>query len=432
MPPASSRSTLLRLEHPRLVSEPLASSRSPRFGLEAPCLAPKPHALSRSPSLRSGAPRLAPKPLASSQSPRPCLGVSRLILKPVALSQSPQSGLRAPCRAPKPLASPRITSLRSGVPCLIPEPVVSSQSTRPYLGAPHRALNPLASSQATPPSIQCPLPCSLSPIPMSNKNIENRLTSMEKKVEGIRSQIKATHQLTLELYARLGFTPPVTEALVATQPAHAVSPTSSFPSDTSLTGQCDPLLPPATGVLTRSKTFLHACRCCKNTDHWTKDCPHHFDVRYLSIEQLWKVLDNKRKSEGLPPLGPWKDRDSIIPIVAMPPSPNPKPSLTPSTSLSEGDLCCTPNPSTAASLETLVSVRHLPKGGAIIRATSPYLTLLPVLAPCVPTLRPVERPYIPPDLQTDWNALCPMGSFRFHPHLTTRWCISTMRPLPLC
>ena len=54
----------------------------------------------------------------------------------------------------------------------------------------------------------------------------------------------------------------------------------------------------------RAESFLYACRRCRDTNHWTKDCPHRFDVRYLSDDELRKALNDRRASEGLPPLGP--------------------------------------------------------------------------------------------------------------------------------
>ena len=307
-------------------------------------------------------------------------------------------------------------------------PLTLSHSLRPQ-----SITSPFVSTPTT--SIQCPSPHSLSPISVSNKNVENHLTSFKKKAEGIRSQGETTHQLILELYARLGFTPPATTAPVVTQPAH---PTSLPPFGVPLVGRhnspshfTSPTLPrlapiahPApppktpepvdTDVAPRAKTFSYTCRLCGDNDHWSKDCPqpHRFDVRYLSKAEIWKVLDDRLKAESLALSGPPKDEDNIIPVQAAPPPPEPTTPLTPSTSSLEGDLCCTSDPPSAAPLETLASSRRLPKVGAIVRATSPPLTLMPILTPHVPTLRPVERPYIPPDLWMHWNTRCPMGSFR--------------------
>jgi len=329
-------------------------------------------------------------PPASSRSSLPCLGVSRLVLKPVALSRN--------------------SLLHFETPRTVSGPLTSSRGPQPHVVTSSFISTPVA-------LVQHPSSYSSFPISVSNKNVENHLTSIKKKAEGIRSQGETTHQLILELYARLGFTTPATTAPVVTQPAPPASPTSS-----------------ATDAPTRSKTFSYTCRTCAENDHWTKDCPnpHRFDVRYLSKVEIQKVLDDRLKAESLALSGPPKDEDNIIPVQAAPPPPEPKTPLTLPTSSSEGDLCCIPDPLGAAPLKTLVSSRRLPKRGANVRATSPYLTFLPVLAPRVPTLRLVERPYIPPDPQVYWNTLGPMGSFRFCSRLAIRWPISTMRPSSLC
>ena len=272
-------------------------------------------------------------------------------------------------------------------------------------------------------------------------------------VASVPSATSAAHDVQrriLEVRAR--FARPAVSVPSATWPAH---PTSLPPFGVPLVGRhnspshfTSPTLPrlapiahPApppktpepvdTDVAPRAKTFSYTCRLCGDNDHWSKDCPqpHRFDVRYLSKVEIQKVLDDRLKAKSLALSGPPKDEDNIIPVQAAPPPPEPKTPLTPSSL--EGDLCCTSDPPSAAPLETPVSSRHLPKGGAIIRATSLYLTLSPALTPCVPTLRLVERPYIPPDLQIYRNTLGPMGSFRFRPHLATRWCIP-MRRLPPC
>ena len=230
-------------------------------------------------------------------------------------------------------------------------------------------------------------------------------------------------------------TSPTLSRVAPSTPMHPVPPTSSpssdiLPKPRHLLANLPPVISPRIDAPTRAKTFSYTCQYCGDNDHWSKDCPdpHRFDTRYYSVDELRKALDDKLKAESLPPSGPPKDEDNIIPVQAIPAQPELEIPPTLSTPSLEENPPCTSDPLGAAPLETLVSSRRLPKGGAIVRATSSYLTLLPILAPCVPTLCLVERPYIPPDPRTYRNTLDPMGSFHFRPRLTMRWCISTMRP----
>ena len=193
------------------------------------------------------------------------------------------------------------------------------------------------------------------------------INNLKKVVEVARSN----HLLVLELYARLGLTPP------------------------------------ATGTPTWSKAFSYTCRYCAENDHWTKDCPnpHRFDICYASHSEIQKALDNKLKAESPALLDSPKDEDNVIPIQAAPATPEPETPPTLSTPLSEENPLCTSNPLGAAPPETPASGRRLPKGGAIVRATSPYLTLSPALTAHIPTLHLVEHPYIPPDPRTYRNTL---------------------------
>jgi len=282
-----------------------------------------------------------------------------------------------------------------------------------------------------------------------------RILALEQAVKRLKSQQDATHRLALEFCARLGITSPATQPvrpappassssgiLLARQsdplpcPVRVISPVSAKPAPTASVVQTAPSVAP------RAKTFSYPCRHCGNASHWTKDCPHLSDVRYFIVNELRKGLDDIQISEGSAPLGlapsgPTKSKDritncsseasqteygplppppntaqaaiacDIIPVSAEPPLPDPKPSPTFSASSLKGD----------------PSFRTLDPSGA----TSPPPVPLPRQAHHVPTLRLVERPYIPPDLQIYQNTLGPMGTFRFRPRLATEWHIPILR-----
>ena len=185
--------------------------------------------------------------------------------------------------------------------------------------------------------------CHSQPPPSSTLHPHPPINNLEKVVEVACSN----HLLVLELYARLGLTPPVT------------------------------------GTPTWSKAFLYTCRYCAENDHWTKDCPnpHRFDICYASRSEIQKALDNKLKVESPALLDSPKDEDNVIPIQAAPAPPEPETPPTLSTPSSEENPLCTSNPLGAAPPETPASGRRLPKGGAIVRATSPCLPLSPDLTP---------------------------------------------------
>jgi len=177
------------------------------------------------------------------------------------------------------------------------------------------------------------------------------------------------------------------------------------------------ITPTAPDVTPWAKSFSYACRRCKNTDHWTKDCPHCFDVHYLSVDKLQKALNDKRVSAGLPPLGPLKPKNNTVNSPPKPlgcslsPSPDPKP---PSTLFSPKENSLhTPNPLGVATFRDLALGWHLSKEGVVMGVTLSLSNLLSHLIHHAPTLCPVDAPYIPPDLL---NPICPRL------HLAARCC----------
>jgi len=202
-----------------------------------------------------------------------------------------------------------------------------------------------------------------------------------------------------------------------TQPVYIRSPTPPSLSGTSLSRQYNrssqlmspvptkptlttPIIYTVPDAAPRDKSFSYACRCCKETNHWTKDCPHCFDVRYLSRDALWKVLDDKRKAEGLPPLGLLRGKDNATRVKATPPLPDSQTSPTLSTYSSKEDPCCTSDPLGSAPTKASAPSRSSLKGREILRLTSLLPIFGPHLAHHVPTLRLVDPPYIPPNIQT--------------------------------
>ena len=43
----------------------------------------------------------------------------------------------------------------------------------------------------------------------------------------------------------------------------------------------------------KAKALSDACRRCGSTDHWVKDCPLRFDVRYMDSDELQTELESK-------------------------------------------------------------------------------------------------------------------------------------------
>ncbi len=100
-------------------------------------------------------------PPASSRSSLPCLGVSRLVLKPVALSRN--------------------SSLRFETPRTVSGPLTSSRSPQPHVVTSSFVSTPVA-------LVQHPSSYSSFPISVSNKNVENHLTSIKKKADPARGK----------------------------------------------------------------------------------------------------------------------------------------------------------------------------------------------------------------------------------------------------
>jgi len=138
----------------------------------------------------------------------------------------------------------------------------------------------------------------------------------------------------------------------------------------------------------RAKAIVDTCHCCGDTGHWAKDCPTRFEVRCLSIEELQAALDDKLDAElGDNPEDtkePQSDHDTPphLNIRALEVSSHPLPSAYPS-----------------ASSETQASSRHLPKEGVIVRGSSPLPSSCPHSTSHAPIIRPMEPPYIPPNIR---------------------------------
>ena len=160
---------------------------------------------------------------------------------------------------------------------------------------------------------------------------------------------------------------------------------------------------PDVNIVQWDKTFSYPCWCCKITDHWTKDCPHHFDIHYLSTDKLQKVLDNRWKAEGLPPLSLLRGKDNTAPIEAFLPLSDSKMSPTLSTHSLKKDPHSISDPLSSAPIKTPAPSQCPIKEWEIVRPTSPLPTLGPHLTHHIPTLHLVDPPYIPLNLQTCQN-----------------------------
>ena len=54
----------------------------------------------------------------------------------------------------------------------------------------------------------------------------------------------------------------------------------------------------------KAKTLPGACRRCGSTDHWVKDCPLRFDVRYMDSDELQTELEGKLAARDAIPTEP--------------------------------------------------------------------------------------------------------------------------------
>ena len=51
----------------------------------------------------------------------------------------------------------------------------------------------------------------------------------------------------------------------------------------------------------KAKALADACRRCGGLDHWAKDCPLRFDVRYMSTDELQTELEDKLTAKDAVP-----------------------------------------------------------------------------------------------------------------------------------
>ena len=58
------------------------------------------------------------------------------------------------------------------------------------------------------------------------------------------------------------------------------------------------------GAARKAKALSDACRHCRSTDHWVKDCPLRFDVRYMDSDKLQTELEGKLAARDAVPTGP--------------------------------------------------------------------------------------------------------------------------------
>ena len=124
-------------------------------------------------------------------------------------------------------------------------------------------------------------------------------------------------------------------------------------------------------------------------------------------------MDEKRKAEGLPPLGPLRGKDNATPVKVSLALPEFKTSPTLSTHSLKKDPCCTSDPLGSALIKTLTSSQCPVKGREIVRPASPLPTLGPHLTHHIPILHVVDSLYIPPNLRTCQNILI-TGLLRSH------------------
>ena len=54
----------------------------------------------------------------------------------------------------------------------------------------------------------------------------------------------------------------------------------------------------------KAKALSDTCRRCGSTDHWARDCPLRFDVRYMDSDELQTELEGKLAARDAIPTEP--------------------------------------------------------------------------------------------------------------------------------
>jgi len=139
----------------------------------------------------------------------------------------------------------------------------------------------------------------------------------------------------------------------------------------------------------RAKAIADICRHCGNPGHWANNCPHRFDIRCLSNEELQAAMDDRLDTQS----------ESDDPVALEEPLLSQELLPHPDVGPLEGDPRQSLAPLHSAPFETQASSRRLSKEGVIVRGTPP-LPLSHSHSARSPALRPKDPPYIPPNIHS--------------------------------
>jgi len=143
----------------------------------------------------------------------------------------------------------------------------------------------------------------------------------------------------------------------------------------------------------RAKAIGDTCRRCGKVGHWANDCPHRFDIRCSTAEELRAAL-NDLGAESEDDLAPPEEVEDL---EEAPPSHEPPSHLKICTL--EGGSHHASAPSRLAPPETQTSSRRLSKEGVSVRGSSPLPSSRLRSSPRPPAVRPADPPYVPPNIR---------------------------------
>jgi hypothetical protein len=66
----------------------------------------------------------------------------------------------------------------------------------------------------------------------------------------------------------------------------------------------------------KGKTLGDACRRCRSTGHWAKDCHLRFDVHYMDTDEVETALEDKLTAKDVVLVEP-RAEDELLPLVSV-------------------------------------------------------------------------------------------------------------------